>query len=566
MRPIRLLMLGFLLSSMATIPLAWASEPVEGLVPPASTLQVASRVDRVVLYRGGADLRRSVTVTLEPGVHELVFTGIPDARNQGLQGLRASAGNDWTVIGVQTASGLSDAERRAFELESETWDEERRRTQARLAMTAAGLAADLRFIDSVAVRTGEDATRHGGTEALDLDVLRRQLEFVREERSRIQSAMQEVQNEGEAWDAEHERRVSQQRAKIESLDVPVARVRVAVVESGTADVAIRYLRAGASWSPVYAVRSDQAKDVMPIDFEAAVVQSTGEDWTDVKMALSSASPSSPGLPPDIRPIYVGLSRPEYDSPAARSVPDEDVRSSRSAASPEADAMVAIRNAAIVSGGTAVTYELPGLVSVATGGASSNLRIASFEAPATRVLVTRPVESEQVYLRADLVNQSGFVLLAGKAALFMEGEYVGASRIEEVPAGGGLEVWFGPDPAITVSRMVVARDTQSTGLLGGGRQTSIEYRIELRNDGAASATVEVWDRRPVSQLEDIEVRIVDASPPMADDAVYRGLAARRGLLKWVVELGPAGSEKAAKTISWTVRINRPSNLELSPIPD
>lgn len=566
MRPIQLLMLGFLLSSLASDRLASASETVEDLVLPTSTLEVASRVDRVVLYRGGAELRRSVTVTLEPGVHELVFTGIPDAGNQGLQGLRASAGSDWTVIGVQTSAGLSDGERRAFELESEAWDEQRLRAQARRAMTEGGLAADLKFIDSVTIRAGEDATRHGGTDALDLEVLRRQLEFVREERGRIQSAMLRSQDEGEALEAEHRRRVAQQEEKIESLDVPVARVRVAVVEGGTAEVAIRYLRAGASWSPAYAVRSDQAKAVMPIDFEAVVVQSTGEDWTDVKIALSSATPSSPGLPPDIRPVYVGPSRPEYDSVATQSVPDEMTRSSKSRPSPGSDAMAAIRNAAIVSGGTAVTYELPGLVSVADGGASSNLRIASFEAPATRVLVTRPVESEQVYLRVDLVNQSGFVLLAGKAALFMEGEYVGPSRIEEVPAGGGFEVWFGPDPAITVSRMVVARDTQSTGLLGGGRQTSIEYRIELRNDGPSAATVEVWDRRPVSQLEDIEVRIVDASPPMADDAVYRGLAARRGLLKWVIELGPAGSEDAAQTISWTVRINRPSNLELSPIPD
>ena len=562
MRPTRLLMLGFLLSSMATNRLASASEPVEGLVPPTSTLEVASRVDRVVLYRGGADLRRSVTVTLEPGVHELVFTGIPDARNQGLQGLRASAGNDWTVIGVQTSSGLSDAERRAFELESEAWDAERRRTQARRGMTAAGLMADLKFIDSVAVRTGEDATRHGGTEALDLEALRLQLEFVREERGRIQSALLEFQNEGEAWDAEHERRISQQRAEIESLDVPVARVRVAVVEAGTADVAIRYLRARASWSPVYAVRSDQAKAVMPIDFEAVVVQSTGEDWTDVKMALSSASPSSPGLPPDIRPIYIGLSRPEPDSPATQFVSGEDVRLSK----PEVDAMAAIKNAAIVSGGTAVTYELPGLVSVTTGGAASILMVASLEGPATRVLVTRPVESEQVYLRVDLTNQTEFPLLAGKAALYMEGEYVGPSQIEEVPAGGRFEVWFGPDPTITVSRMVVARDTQSTGLLGGGRQTSIEYRIELRNDGASSATVEVWDRRPVSEMEDIEVRIVDPSPPVADDPVYQGLAARRGLLKWVVELGASGGERAVQAITWTVRINRPSDLEISPIPD
>lgn len=563
----RPLVLGFLLALTASGRCVSASEPAVPAVPPTSTMEVASEVDRVVLYRGGADIRRSVELTLEPGIHEIVFTGIPDPNAQGLQGLRASTGGGWTVVGVETFSGLSDAARREFELEARKWEEERRREQARRTMTEAGLEADLEFIESIAIRTGADATHEGGTGGLDLEVVRQQFEFVRETRGRIQSALQELENDWKVWETAHQRRLETQRKKLESLDVPVAQIRVAVIEEATQTVEIRYLRRGAAWSPAYAVRSRQRTDVMPVVFEAVVTQFTGEDWSDIEMALSSASPSSPGLPPDIQPIYVERARSEM---APDSV-EYDVRASEPSARKSGvasvdDAMSAIRTAAMVSGGSAVTYELPGLVSVPAGGATSTLRIASFEAPSTRVLVTRPVESEQVYLRGDLVNQSEFVLLAGRAALFMEGEYVGPSRIDEVAPGGGFEVWFGPDPTIRISRMVVARDTQRTGLLGGGRQTSIDYRIELRNEGASPATVEVWDRRPVSREEDIEVRIVDASPPVADDAVYRGLAARRGLLKWVVELGPAGSESSSRTITWTVRINRPSDLDLSPIPD
>ena len=104
------------------------------------------------------------------------------------------------------------------------------------------------------------------------------------------------------------------------------------------------------------------------------------------------------------------------------------------------------------------------------------------------------------------------------------------------------------------------------MLGGGLQTTIEYRIDLRNDGAKPAVVEVWDRRPVSRDEGIEIQVVDADPPMADDAVHRGLAARRGLLKWVIELGPAGTPEASREISWTVQVNRSGDLEVTPIPD
>jgi hypothetical protein len=139
----RPLVLGFLLALTASGRCVSASEPAVPAVPPTSTMEVASEVDRVVLYRGGADIRRSVELTLEPGIHEIVFTGIPDPNAQGLQGLRASTGGGWTVVGVETFSGLSDAARREFELEARKWDEERRLEQARRTMTEAGLVADL---------------------------------------------------------------------------------------------------------------------------------------------------------------------------------------------------------------------------------------------------------------------------------------------------------------------------------------------------------------------------------------------------------------------------------------
>ena len=87
-----------------------------------------------------------------------------------------------------------------------------------------------------------------------------------------------------------------------------------------------------------------------------------------------------------------------------------------------------------------------------------------------------------------------------------------------------------------------------------------------NTGEKEATVEVWDRRPVSLDGDIEVRVVDVEPALAGDETYLDLAGKQGLLKWMLTLTPRGTAGADRTVSWTVRVNRSSDLDITPIPE
>ncbi|MEE2895180.1 MAG: mucoidy inhibitor MuiA family protein [Planctomycetota bacterium] len=533
--------------------------------------EVESSISSVLLYRGGADVERVATLDLEEGVHELVFSGIPDPGGEGLEGVRASASGPWKVVGV-------DIVRRRIPLgEMQDADDlegslaEARDLLRGLELRRKGVEADLDFLEAVRIRAAADATDAGGTRGLDLDVVRSQLEFVQQERESLQARLLEVEGAVAAAERGVESLEQAIQRRGSTREEVVARVRVAVTEGGSGDVAIRYLRSRASWRPTYSIRSTRGIETMPIEYEAIVAQSTGEDWNDVDVVLSTAVPTRPSGPPEISPVYVdrregpGGVAFDVDSMAlgSEALPDLVPTDARR----KLAAIDAIKDATVDPGGTAVTFSLPGPVSIASDDRSTTrLRLADFVAPAERVLVARPVADESVFLRVDLENQSPFVLLRGTVDLFMQGEYIGTTRIDEVPAGGGFEVWFGPDPSISVVREVVSRNTERTGLLGGGRQTSIDYRIDLRNAGADPVMLELWDRRPVSRDGDIEVRVVDVSPALATDEAYLDLAARQGLLKWVVDLGAAGSETSGRAVSWTVRVNRSSDLDITPIPE
>ncbi len=548
-----------------------------GFVDDVAPVEVASEVDAVVLYEFGADVRRTASVTLEPGIHELVFVGIPDPNNDGLDGVRASVDPPFAVLGVDVTQQQMPVVADAGSLRAAV--AEATVALRRVELERQGVDRDLAFIDSIGVRAASDATEAGGTAGLDLEAVERQLQFVRAERTRLQAELLDAMRRAEEAAATLERAKRDLARSGEVTSRTVATVRVAAPEAGDADVSIRYLRSGAGWSPSYAIRSTEGEAVMPLEYEAIVRQATGEDWNDVAMTLSTATPSMPSGPAEIRPVFVDRRR---DEPAAAwnsaaPMPKADTAVDALAFSGEgafgnaeagramrkAAAIDAMRNASVSSGGTAVTYVLPRSVSVPSDTErTARLRIADIAATASRVLVARPIVDEQVYLRGDLVNDSPFVLLGGDASLFMEGEYIGPTTVAEVPAGGDFEVWFGVDPSITVERRVLKRETEKTGLLGGGRQTSIEYRVDLRNDGDTPATVELWDRRPVSRDGDIEVRVVNADPPLATDQAYLDTDAKLGLMKWTIDLAP-GAERA---VTWTVRVNRSSDLEITPIPE
>jgi uncharacterized protein (TIGR02231 family) len=520
---------------------------------------VESRVDSVVLYGVGADVRRTAKVVLEPGVHELLFSGIPSTEYEPLDGLRASASGAWKILGVDVRrwGAVSDEDSEIRMLQDAIREARKRRDT--LQMRSEGIRMDLEFLRAIGMKVAD-----AGTERVDLDIIQQQLAFVREERTRLQDNLVEELERLAVADRELDEAVLVLERRGPEEGEEMVRVRVEVPEAGEGEVSIRYLCARASWEPSYSIYSVMNASAMPIDYEAVVIQATGEDWNDVEMTLSTATPSMPSGPPIIQSVYVDR-RP--DSPEA----DRSLGSDRNQAvvfgSKGASPMEMIRNAAVTFGGSAVTYKLPGRVSVSTDEqGSTRMRIADLVAPAKRVLVARPVVDQKVYLRADLVNNSSYVLLGGEAALFMEGEYVGPNRLEAVPAGADFEIWFGPDPSITIDRAVVGRTTDRTGLLGGGRQTSIEYRIEIVNEGTEAATVEIWDRRPVSRDGDIEVRVVDVSPELARDEAFQEIAARQGLLKWQVDLQPAGNEGSRRTITWKVRVNRSSDMEITPIPE
>jgi len=67
---------------------------------------------------------------------------------------------------------------------------------------------------------------------------------------------------------------------------------------------LSYVCPAAGWSPFYDLRADKTSEPLKLAYKANVIQNTGLDWEQVKVTLSTGSPTVNGTAPDLGPWYL----------------------------------------------------------------------------------------------------------------------------------------------------------------------------------------------------------------------------------------------------------------------
>src|SRR5207302_2585901 len=123
----------------------------------------------------------------------------------------------------------------------------------------------------------------------------------------LQARLDAVRQRAEAATRERElrRQISDVRNKLSRLGAARdrrerrAEVLVSCPPGKTASVELTYLVGGASWRPAYEARADEDAKKVALSLYATVQQSTGENWDQAQVIISTAVPSQDATPPEI---------------------------------------------------------------------------------------------------------------------------------------------------------------------------------------------------------------------------------------------------------------------------
>jgi len=306
-----------------------------------------------------------------------------------------------------------------------------------------------------------------------------------------------------------------------------------------------------------------------LGYFGVVRQSTGEDWKDVALTLSTARPGFGGAAPALSAwnLDVFIARMEMVAGAMR----ED--RAKSVASPTVVNMQSLTNnepieirdygyldkkekdaelaaATIESGATSASFKIAVPSSVASDNSPQKVPITAAKFAANPEYLTVPKRLATAYLTAKVVNNSDFPLLSGAMNVFLDGTFVATSALRTVMPGEKFDLALGADEGISVKYKRVNRFAEETGLTNSGKRITYEYLITIQNNRRTAERVIVADQVPVSRNEKIVVK--QLSPEVKDLK-----PTDEGSLKWSLDL--KAGEKRELTVKFAVEYDKDVNV-------
>lgn len=535
----------------------------------AAEVKGTSAISGVTVFPSGAEVTRVTRVRIAEGDHVVLLTDLPaqavpgSIRVEGKSSGRLEIGSvDTRRLAVPRTDPVAAAsERRTLEREIEKLKD------ARAVAQAASQAAETQklFISKL-IDLPSRLPASGTQGPVQLPDWTQLYVIIGERTLEAQKAVLETSVKLRDID----RQVADLEKKLVAL-APVqeerTEVKVFVNAAGAidAELSIRYQVASASWTPLYDARlTTGARNDAPrltLVRRANIQQRSGEDWTDVVLALSTTRPGSGTAAPELYAMHVDFEadappRPVASSPAVRSI--RPVAQDRAAAEEDGRAKVggvAAMDAAVerFAGVEAAPFQaiftVPGTVTVLTTGEMKRVQIDEAQVdPALTVRVV-PRRDPRAFLYAKVTLPKTTPYLPGPVSLFRDATFVGSGRLPQLAPGEEHELGFGSDDSIRVRHAVLDEKRGESGIITSSKTDQRNYRITVKNHHSRAMTVAVLDQIPVSQNQDIKVELIAKVPPTRKDP-----DGKRGVMAWDLKLEP----NEEKQIEFGYRVSWPGD--------
>jgi uncharacterized protein (TIGR02231 family) len=316
-------------------------------------------------------------------------------------------------------------------------------------------------------------------------------------------------------------------------------VGVEVLSAGDFTLELEYTTTrGAGWQPLYDLRlAVDEPGQLELSYLAQVQQSTGEDWSDVELTLSTARPAVSAELPELHPWYLHLGPVVRARMAARPSAMMD-RMAGAAAEPPMEEEISevpvpvtaeIAEAEVETSGSAVTYRIAGRADVPADGTPQLVTVRTMQLAPQWDYLAVPKLVGEVFRRAEVRNDSALTLLPGQVRLFHGGEFVGRASLPKVAPQGTFETTMGIEDRVVVERELVRREVGKQ-LIGDRRITHLAYEIEAHNLLPSAVELVVKDQLPVPASEEIKVRLEEVNPQPDEQT-------EQGELTWRLRLQP-----------------------------
>jgi len=334
-------------------------------------------------------------------------------------------------------------------------------------------------------------------------------------------------------------------------------VTVSSNKAQTIKLGMSYYVNCAYWTPFYEARVEDVNKDISVAYKAKVYQSSGYDWDNVKVTLSTGNPTLNGTVPTLNKWIlrehqpqVRYSKANLKMAAAESVAydmemDEAAAASKSAMSNVARGIRTTTDEKM----TTIEFVIDELFSVKSQQNDAMLTINTNNLPAEYVYRCVPKLDRNAYLLAKITDFAKYNFLSGDVTLYLGGKYVGTSYLNIAQTTDTLKLSLGQDKGIMVERTLSDEFNKKSTIGKNYKQTAM-WNISVRNNKSTNVKIEILDNLPVSGSSSITVSNMSYDGATLDD---------KNIATWNLDLKP--SETKNLKLSYTVTYPKTMSLNL-----
>ena len=354
-------------------------------------------------------------------------------------------------------------------------------------------------------------------------------------------------------------------------------LQVMTKNAGPVDFDFNYFTRNAGWTPSYDIRVKSIDNSLKLVYKAMVTQTTGLNWNNVQLNLSTSNPNLGSTIPVLTPLYVQLYAPAiyntwkgntnslnevvvtgYASPAMSLdyIEDQKDENNNVAYHLKKKTLSLASNTSNVNVSDVATYttlkesqlntnfeiDLP--YTIPTDGLAYSVNIKEEKITADYQHIAVPKMDKDAFLIARINRWDSLSLMPGNANIIMDNVYIGKSFLNPNTTEDTLNLSLGRDKRISINREL---KKEFKSVKRGDTKTEVfTYEISLKNNKKQSVEVDLKDQYPISRVKEVEVTLSDNGNADVD--------AETGMLDWKVKLQPGESKK----IRFTYQIKYPKD--------
>ncbi len=263
----------------------------------------ASTLKSVTIYRSGAEMMHISTSQLNQGNNELIIENISNKVD--INSIQINCPAAVTILGVEFSNNYLVTNESSPFLKKLQDSAENINLEIEKINFSIATASDL--LDVLKVNKNIKGEQTG----LNVAELMKLMDFYKIKSTELQNEISGLQNKRIKLTAQQVR-LKNQIAEEEKKNIKTSGrliLQLMVATAGKYDFTVSYISPNAYWTPYYDIRVDDIKSPLKVIYKAKIVQTTGIDWKQVKLSLSTSLPGQWGSAPILRSWFLSYINP-----------------------------------------------------------------------------------------------------------------------------------------------------------------------------------------------------------------------------------------------------------------